>query len=103
MRCPAHNSSEARNVARPLSALMPAPVRTKMRSLGLIEIVDIAFELPALDVAIGFYGSPRACRPLIGRLVARSGLFRNPQPQNVSSGPPGRLAHFCLFTQECAA
>src|ERR1035441_3237119 len=38
-RCPAHRPSEARKVGKPLSALMPAPVRTKTRSDGLMEIV----------------------------------------------------------------
>ena len=39
MRLPAHRPSSARKVGRPLSALMPAPVRTKTRSVGEMEIV----------------------------------------------------------------
>jgi len=39
MRLPAHNPSEARKVGNPLSALMPAPVKTKTRSSVAIEIL----------------------------------------------------------------
>ena len=38
---PAHKPSEARKVGRPLSALMPAPVSTKTRSLAAMEMADI--------------------------------------------------------------
>jgi hypothetical protein len=39
MRLPAHKPSEARKVGNPLSALMPAPVKTKTRSSVAIEIL----------------------------------------------------------------
>ena len=94
-RCPAHSPSEARKVASPLSALIPAPVRTKTRSTEITMLP--LHQLQPLSSLLAFRsGANRMQGSNQPRSEARRGYQLKPAklPLRLQQNLPCGLARF---------